>query len=386
MQERMPTPEDAWNWLLAMVPVEWRPMVGLAALIAIVVWAAVKFVATILDLLERVRTFFRRKALESQPIAPKTDLPPPRVSIWNRSVSNPPRPRTREERGIPILTVATMKGGVGKTTLTANLAAHFDRRGKRVLLIDLDYQGSLSHTVLAAAKMSRKASVVDHLIKHDKPIRAVLEDSQSLVGALPNSRILTCYYEFSDTETHEMVDWLNALSSGTATDDLRFRLCELLRDEVIHDSYDLVIIDSPPRFTTGAINAFCASTHLLIPTVLDQMSAEAAVYFSRDIAAMRQNLFPRLDLVGVVPTMTYRQSELTPREESVIDYLNHSLSPFWGGKDTVLKRAFVPRKNAIGDIAGIGIGYIDAGDSGRTSQVRDIFDRVGAAVGEKIDL
>jgi len=369
-----------------MVPAEWRPLVGLAALMAIVAWAAIKFFTTILDFIERIRTFLKRKALERQPIAPSTNLPPPRVSIWNRSVSNPPRPRTPDERGIPILTVATMKGGVGKTTLTANLAAYFDRRGKKVLLIDFDYQGSLSHTVLAAAKMSRKGSVVDHLIKRDKPMGAILEDSQSLVGALPNSRILTCYYEFSDTETHEMVDWLNALNAGTPTDDLRFRLCELLRDDSVHNAYDLVIIDSPPRFTTGAINAFCASTHLLIPTVLDQMSAEAAVYFSRDVASMRQTLFPRLGLVGVVPTMTYRQSELTPREDAVIDFLNHSLSPYWGDQNTVLKRAFVPRKNAIGDIAGSGIGYVDAGDRSRTILVRDIFDRVGAAVGEKLGL
>jgi hypothetical protein len=52
-------------------------------------------------------------------------------------------------RGLPILVVANLKGGLGKTTIAANLAAYFAKeKSKRVLLIDLDFQGSLSSMVL----------------------------------------------------------------------------------------------------------------------------------------------------------------------------------------------------------------------------------------------
>lgn len=61
----------------------------------------------------------------------------------------------RRQRHKPIIMVANLKGGVGKTTLTANLAAFFSERGKRVLLIDCDYQGSLSNMLLSADGVRR---------------------------------------------------------------------------------------------------------------------------------------------------------------------------------------------------------------------------------------
>jgi chromosome partitioning protein len=245
-----------------------------------------------------LRSWWKKKPTE-EPLG-ADEMPPPKVSFWTLPIDRLTRPK-KLPNSIPIVTVAAMKGGVGKTTLTANLAAVLDTKGKRVLLIDLDYQGSLSHTVTAAANMAVKASAVDSLIDGSGTSEQLLNSVRELGTSLPNTKVLTCYYQFSDTETNVMIDWICDMRNGKKVDDIRFRLEALLHDRTVQDEFDIILIDAPPRFSTGAINAFCASTHLIIPTVLDAMSAEAAVYFSQDIAATRQKLFPDLELVGVVP-------------------------------------------------------------------------------------
>lgn len=385
MSNGLPSIDSVWQTILGVLPGWAQTLVAPVSAIAVILWLAFKGFQAILDVVKTMEEIKERRAKLSTPLEP-VKLKPARVSIWTHPVSNPPRPKTNS---IPIITIANMKGGVGKTTLTANLAAYLDAKGKngkgaKILIIDFDYQGSLSQTVLASANISRMGSVVDDLIREGKSMGAILEGSQSLHPALSNSRILTCYYEFSDTETHEMVDWLSALRNGQQPDDVRFRLTQLLQSDVVQNQFDYVMIDAPPRFSTGAINALCASTHLLVPTVLDQMSAEAVVYFSRDVTAMKKELFPEIKLIGVVPTLVYQATGFTEREERIVDYINASIRPYWGVRDAVLKEAFVPRKNAIGDISGDGVGYVNAGDRKSTREVRAIFDRVGAIIEPRI--
>jgi chromosome partitioning protein len=376
MGDETPSIELAWRWLVSVVPPDWRPFLGLAGVFAILGWLGMQFLTALLNLWHAWDNTTKRRERAKEPPAPKSEISAePRQKIWHKPANSSTRPLRPSEGGLPIVTLANMKGGVGKTTVAANLAASLDAAGERVLLIDFDYQGSLSQTALAAANVSKIGSVVDDLIVGNKSMGAILQDSQSLQPALPNSRILTCYYEFSDTETQSMVDWLDQLKAGQSEPDARFRLAQLLSDPVLKADFDIVLIDAPPRFSTGAINAFCASSHILIPTVLDQMSAEAVVYFSRDLTAMR-GLFPKLKLVGVVPTMIFQGTGYTERERAIIHYLNQSLRPFWGTKQSVIEEAPIPRRNAIGDIAGSGIGYFDAGNNRNTVEVRAIFDRL----------
>lgn len=381
MDERTPSIDSAWAWFVGLVPAEWRPILGIAAAIAIILWLLINGLKSLLELIKVIGEVFRRDARRGSDS--EVRLSPPRVSIWNPDVTSPPRPIPLSQGGIPIITTANMKGGVGKTTFTANLAAYFDGQGKRVLLIDLDYQGSLSQTATAAAGSSRVGSVVDDLIRGNKPIVDVLNAAQSLAPAMPRSRILTCYYEFSDTETHALVDWIVAIRGGQQVEDVRFRLASLLRDNAVQEHYDLVLIDAPPRFSTGTINALCASTHLVIPTILDRMSVEAVIYFSRDVARMKQKLFPDIKLVGVVPTMVRQATGFSPLEKGHIATLNRDLAQYWR-PETVLEHAFVPDKTAFSEIAGSGIGYIDAGEKKYTKMIRAIFDRVGKEVGKRI--
>ncbi len=79
-------------------------------------------------------------------------------AFWSRApeVNSLKSYAERIAQSIPILLFANQKGGVGKTTIAANLAAHFQHKaGERVLAIDLDYQGSMS------IMMSRQAGLTE---------------------------------------------------------------------------------------------------------------------------------------------------------------------------------------------------------------------------------
>jgi len=384
MDGRVPSIESAWSWLIEFVPEHVRPWLGLAVTIAIIGWFVLKGLQAIFDFFKSVVLFFQSIS-RKKPASEDVKLPPPRVSIWNADVNSPPRPKPLPQ-GIPIITTANMKGGVGKTTFTANFAAYLDRRKqKRVLLIDLDYQGSLSQTTTAAANSQNLGSTVDDLITGRRTISQILQSAQSLAPAMTRSKILTCYYEFSDTETHELVDWVVGQRNGQPTDDIRFRLTDLLRHDEIQQQFDYVLIDAPPRFSTGTINALCASTHLIIPTKLDRMSVEAVIFFSRDVDRMRSKLFPGLKLVGVVPTMTKIGTRLLPDEASHVTTLDRDLAQYWGRRSqSVIANAFIPDTKAISSISGSGIAFFDAGERAKTKKARDIFERVGAAVFEQI--
>lgn len=377
----VPSLERAWQWLMLHVPEDYRASIIIGVMFLVLIGFFLNQATTILKFLKALKDWWKPKELPP-PLSPE-QMPKPKVSFWSDVVESGAR-AVRSPNSIPIITVAAMKGGVGKTTLTANFAAYLDQLGKRVLLIDFDYQGSLSHMVTSAANKSIQGSEVDELITGGGSAETILRGARSLAPVLKHTKIMTCYYQFSDVETQEMIDWILKRRNKVPTDDIRFRLERILTDRKIQSEYDVILIDAPPRFSTGAINALCASTHVLIPSVLDTMSAEAAVYFSQDIAAMRQELFPQLSLIGVVPTMTYQERRYTAREQQIISYLNESLRRFWGNRQVVLSEANVPRKNAIGDVAGREIGYLNAGDARTTAQVKAVFDRVGSEIWNRV--
>ncbi len=79
--------------------------------------------------------------------------------IWLAKSIPPTPPKDYADKlrvSIPIITISNLKGGVGKTTTAANLIAHYaNKKQKRVLAIDLDFQGSLSATALSESNSEK---------------------------------------------------------------------------------------------------------------------------------------------------------------------------------------------------------------------------------------
>ena len=296
-------------------------------------------------------------------------------TIWEtRSASNPVAPAPVERGGIPIITIANMKGGVGKTTICSNLAAYFQEKEKRVLVIDFDYQGSLSQTMLAQAGISDLRMIAHRLIDGTWNGAKLISRSEHLRPDLSSVNIACAHYAFATAENNLMVDWVQ-----NGEPDIRFNLSRLLTDRDIQKHFDIVLIDAPPRLSTGTICALCASTHLLIPTCLDEMSSEATGYFMLQLSRLRSMLFRDLKLIGIVPSMTETDTGFKDHEKRALKRLADKLTapPLpndWVGPEKFLNAASLPQRVAIRKAAGVGVAYL------RDKEAKRIFDRLGDAI------
>lgn len=312
-----------------------------------------------------------KKALEEEPVAPTRVIPEERT-IWERQA--PASPVVPKSGSIPIITVANMKGGVAKTTVVANLAPYFrDVTGKPTLVIDFDYQGSLSQCVRGEAGYTDPDLTADVLLgtSPDDPFLFARE----MRRGVENVFIYPANYPFATIENNLLADWLNGRQEN-----LMYRLCEQLRRPEFQNKYGAVLIDSPPRLTPGSINALCASTHLLVPTTLDDMSAQAAIYFLTQLNRMRETVFPSLRILGVVPTITSREREedLQLQEVRSLARLRKFGSEEWKRDDFVLAEAVVRRRAEIARAAGVGVAYT------RSHAAKEVFEKLGKAVQSRL--
>ena len=256
-------------------------------------------------------------------------------------------------RNIKVISIINMKGGVGKTTITANLGAALSAAGKRVLFIDYDYQATLSTMVSGSLGISRREiGYSSYTTLYEEATERPESVAYNLTDSLVGCGLLGASYQLFRDEMEQFARW----SSGDSEYDVRTQLRNFLETEFVATNYDIVLIDCGPRFTTSTINALCASTHFLVPTISDGASVMAVRFLDKELSSHVAELFPNLNLLGIIPTFVVRDPNplgnpsFNTYESSQIDTLERRFE-YFSSVNPVLKSCRVARKAEISRLA-----------------------------------
>jgi len=243
-----------------------------------------------------------------------------------------------------VISVLNMKGGVGKTTVTANLGAALKELGKRVLFIDFDYQGSLTMMVAGGTeKIVREIGVESYRSLYPLAPEALPDVVTPLSGNLSGCGISGASYALFRDEMEQFAKW----SANTLDYDVRLQFRQFVLSDYVQNNFDIVLVDCGPRFTTSTINALCGSTHFLVPTILDELSTRAVSYLNKELSRHRDDLFPNLKLIGILPTFVAQDPREQPKfsaaEREQLGQLADTFSSYTF-REPVLEQARIPDK------------------------------------------
>ncbi|NET39372.1 MAG: AAA family ATPase [Cyanothece sp. SIO1E1] len=225
---------------------------------------------------------------------------------------------SEREKIVKIIAIYHNKGGVGKTTVSVNLAAALRKKGHNVLLIDLDSQ---ANTTFAAGLIKFQFEEDDDL--KDKNVYHLLESGElNLISDIARKSNYFNNPEIDIIPSH--ISLIEKQFRLNAIDSSKTRMITKLKQ--VKDEYDFVIIDTPPSRDLYARVAIIAANYLLIPSDLRPFANQglsSVKKFINEIDEFREIIGkPPINIMGVLPSKistNKRFLEYTfPRQRSTI--------------------------------------------------------------------
>jgi chromosome partitioning protein len=203
------------------------------------------------------------------------------------------------------IAVANQKGGVGKTTVTRELAACCALRGFQTLAIDCDPQGNLTSSWVETEVYETTLSHV--LIEPESPsgIKAeplplddvILESPVENLDLVPADIRLARFEMQPDYLTHRLRNQLQEHGQG----------------------YDLIFIDCPPQLGKLLTAALYSADYVLVPCAADAMGLQGLSDLAFTIEQVRKNVNSELQMLGAVINLYKPQRNLSAESRSAVE-------------------------------------------------------------------
>lgn len=188
-----------------------------------------------------------------------------------------------------IIAVSNQKGGVGKTTTSANLAWGLMGRGYKVAAIDLDPQGNLTDLMI-------ESSVDKQGMCHEAPegLRPGFFNSYMFLveGGLPKC------FDSSGVDVYPTTKHLSEIVERE-TDQVIKTFRSKLMNVCAENDYDYVVIDTLPSLTSLQLAAVSCATHILIPTIFDAFSVQGIDSLLEVCSLAKKYYNPQMEIVGI---------------------------------------------------------------------------------------
>lgn len=217
--------------------------------------------------------------------------------------------------------VFNQKGGVGKSSITVNLAAISAQQGYRTLVIDLDPQSNSSQYILGGDHTNTQAlpsfspNIYDFFeeVANTNPAKGLIG---SAIGSILNSKpkgleAVIHQSSFTHLSVIPASDQIGSLEHALESKHKIYKLRDAI--EKLKPSYDRIYIDTPPAFNFFTLSALIAAERVLIPFDCDVFSHRALLTLLENIMETRQDHNDNLNVEGVIVNQFQAQAKL-PRE------------------------------------------------------------------------